>query len=298
MADIITRTFFAYGIEHFSAWGDFFQQQAHCGKIKINVHNDDFFGESEIHHLPGGEMVIAIRTTPGVIEKCEHSAAVFGIVYSDAPLRCTLDGREIAVRSKECVLINGGLPFILDSAVPRATVSVLLPVASFGSHAQAVTPMFDGRLASTLPFGKLINKLAAECHCVAALQEKVAALANLLIISCGMSLGRTLNKFAYLSSLIDEHCTGCDFSLEGLVSVSGMSKRSIQYVFAQQNTRFQDVLIQARLDRLLREMQHNPSRSLSDLVSGCGYRSLLTASRNFRRYYRESLEGYYIKYCL
>ncbi|WCF11800.1 hypothetical protein N4G58_10075 [Edwardsiella piscicida] len=42
MADIITRTFFAYGIEHFSAWGDFFQQQAHCGKIKINVHNDDF----------------------------------------------------------------------------------------------------------------------------------------------------------------------------------------------------------------------------------------------------------------
>ncbi|MGR3801644.1 helix-turn-helix domain-containing protein [Edwardsiella anguillarum] len=262
------------------------------------MHNDDFFGESEIHHLASGERVIVIRTTPGVIEKCEYSEPVFGIVYSDAPLRCTLGGRAIAVRSKECVLMNGGLPFILDSAVPRATISVLIPATSFGPHAQAVTPMFDGRLASTLPFGKLINKLAAECHSVAALQEKVAALVNLLIISCGMSLGRTLNKFAYLSSLIDEHCVERSFSLEGLVSVSGMSKRSIQYVFAQQNTRFQDVLIQARLDRLLREMQRNPSQSLVELASGCGYRSLLTASRNFRRYYRESLEGYYIKYCL
>lgn len=298
MAEIITHSLFTYGIENFTAWSHFFQQHTACGRIRINAQQDDFFGESEIHQLANGARVVVIRTTPGMIEKYEHSRPVYGLVYTETPLQCTLDGRAITVRSKECLLLNGAQPFSMASSLLRSTVSVLLPEACFGQYAAAVERLFDGRLASTLPFGKLITSMAAESHTAAALTEKITVLINLLIISSNISTRRALNKFDYLNNLILTHCRSADFSLVKLVHISGMSKRSIQYVFSQQHTRFQVLLVQARLTCLLQEMQYTPTRPLSDIVKRCGYRSFLTASRHFRDYYQESLPSYYIKYTL
>ncbi|AOV96022.1 hypothetical protein A9798_03015 [Edwardsiella hoshinae] len=298
MAEIMTHSLFTYGIENFPTWSAFFQQHTACGKIGINVQQEDFFGESEIHQLTNGVKVLVIRTTPGVIEKSEHSKSVYGLIYTETPLHCTLNGRAIALRSKDCLLLNGAPPFSMASPLLRSTVSVLLPEACFGQYASAVGDLFDGRLASTLPFGKLMTSMVAESQSAAALAEKISVLINLLIISSNVATRRTVNKFDYLYNLILSHCQCTDFSLTRLVQISGMSKRSIQYVFSQQNTRFQTLLLQARLARLLHEMQCTPTLPLSEIVKRCGYRSLLTASRHFREYYQESLSNYYINYAL
>ncbi|UAL56029.1 helix-turn-helix domain-containing protein [Edwardsiella tarda] len=295
----LTKSLTVHTIEDINQWVVFLKENTYCGDIQLfTPEHLDFYGEVNLSITPDKGTIMNVFSTPSSVVKNERSNDVFALIYMDTPLYCVYRDKLIEGAGKDTLLVNGGNPFTLGSKYLRHSTTVIFTLSQLGSNNASITTLFDGRMASTLQFGSLINKVMAEISSQHAQREKLQILIDILNLSTGSAKRYHSSRFNKLCALIQQNSHLDDFSLKDLVDLSGLSLRTIQYIFSREQTRFKDLITKFRIEVVQQQIRSDPARPLQDIVVNSGFRSVYAASRLFHRKYGESLFDYYAKYKL
>ncbi|MGG5415017.1 helix-turn-helix domain-containing protein [Edwardsiella tarda] len=299
MSAIVEKFFSVNRLDDVELWTRFLKKNTPSGSIKVRACNGmGFFGEVSSIRTSTGEQVIFINSSPCVIEKINITEETFAFIYMNMPLQCIYKGDVVNCPTKDTLLINGGERFSLSATSQRNTTTVIFNAARFVNQKDKIIDFFDGRCASSLSFGFLINKIMSDIgnELQSTLQAKVDILISLLVLSTYRMHNPSKHRLNILKQVIKENCHHHDFSVKMLSNITGISLRSIQYTFSQEKIRFKDYLTLLRLELICRNIQETPSRSLADIVMISGFSSVSIASFHFLKKYGESLSVFYDRF--
>ncbi|AAW87946.1 hypothetical protein VF_A0876 [Aliivibrio fischeri ES114] len=119
---------------------------------------------------------------------------------------------------------------------------------------------------------------------------ELLALVNLIGVDhYKTNLNDNLNK---IKDKIEE-CYSCEeFNLDMLCKKTHMSRRKIQYILADSNTSFLEILNNLRIDKLIYFMQKEPKTSIGVLIYRVGFKHQSTANRLFKKYKNVSIREF------
>jgi AraC family transcriptional regulator, positive regulator of tynA and feaB len=206
-------------------------------------------------------------------------------------------GRDVDVRARESILIDGTEPYELEC--PEATDALALRLPEHWLKRWIVAPQrYAGRVFGVGGWSGTLNTALAnlELDSLDQLALPQGAVAEQIAALLALAVGRDASQ-SERPSLFDElmrtlrdrlhepNLSPIDVALQHRIS-----KRSLHYVFARAGTTFIEQLMRLRLDRA-REILSDPrlaSLPISEVAAQCGFADPSHFARRYRRQFAQA----------
>jgi len=245
-------------------------------------------GPTTLNFLEAGSQ--RVRRTAARIARTRYPGFIL-MQLRAGQLALRQQGREVHLRSGECVLINGSEPYDLECPQVTSAAALRMPedwLRQWLPRPQDCTARLicgsDWGAALCAAVGSLrrdtCTKLALPPTVVG---EQIAALLALAMGSQTMPESQGL--LASLIQTLREQLENPDLSPTAVAAAHGISKRTLHYAFASGHTTFAERLMQLRLSRA-REMLQDPSSAelaIEDVAARCGFGDPSHFARRFRQ---------------
>ena len=200
-------------------------------------------------------------------------------------------GREVQVRSGECVLINGSEPYELECPQATSALAVRMPeewlrrwLPNPADCAARPLRCGDWSMALRAAVGSLHRDSCAQLALPATVvAEQLAVL--LTLAAGGTRPAGPQGLLEDLTQTLRERLAEGDLSPLALAAQYGISRRTLHYAFATAHTTFVEELTRLRLERA-RELLGDArlgELSIAEVATRCGFIDPSHFARRFRR---------------
>lgn len=232
-----------------------------------------------------------VRRTPSIIARCDTE--LFSVVHLRAGAgwlrHC---GREVALRTDECVIIDNREPYEIAISGRGESLSIHMRPEWLGDHVRSVRRAVASPLSRSRPWARRLMDLMDTAYATGGKTVSPGLFAQHFGATLALATDSRIDKAApsrngyeALQMTLAERAAAPNLRVEDLARVHGISARQVHHVYSAHGTTFRKELMRLRLERARALLLDERFRSVpvEEIARRCGFSDV----RHFRRRFRQ-----------